>query len=289
MSTVSEAQLLAAIVAQTEVLSQILAYLKQPKLGLGEAPSVVWMYANRSNNCLWYTVQNGEPRPVNGSAVTGYLEDLRIETVERRGKQVVKVQAFIRGDRVYCVESGHESHFGKGLLAIVASLTPEQLRQPITLCPQAGEDDSVLFCRAYMGGQPVKTTYNESTDWAATTAQAQRNVQQVNPQGQPKAAAPATREPSATSQPNRISQTFEPEGNPVDLSDKIEAIGVELERVHWTKKQGSSYLQKTYGKKTRAELTPAELDEFCQYLKQLTPSDLVAANNPASRVVDSWG
>ncbi|NJR50141.1 MAG: hypothetical protein HC780_11785 [Leptolyngbyaceae cyanobacterium CSU_1_3] len=56
---------------------------------------------------------------------------------------------------------------------------------------------------------------------------------------------------------------------PIDLSDAIAQIGAEIERIGWTKKQGSTYLQETYGKKTRAELTEDELLEFLHYLKAL--------------------
>ncbi|PSB19007.1 hypothetical protein C7B65_13410 [Phormidesmis priestleyi ULC007] len=57
--------------------------------------------------------------------------------------------------------------------------------------------------------------------------------------------------------------------DPIDLSDAIAQIGTEIERIGWTKKQGSTYLQKTYSKKTRAELTEDELLEFLHYLKAL--------------------
>jgi hypothetical protein len=55
----------------------------------------------------------------------------------------------------------------------------------------------------------------------------------------------------------------------IDLSDAIAQIGAEIERIGWTKKQGSSYLQEAYSKRTRAELTETELLSFLQYLKAL--------------------
>jgi hypothetical protein len=55
----------------------------------------------------------------------------------------------------------------------------------------------------------------------------------------------------------------------IDLSDAIAQIGAEIERIGWTKKQGSGYLQEAYGKRTRAELTETELLSFLQYLKAL--------------------
>lgn len=55
----------------------------------------------------------------------------------------------------------------------------------------------------------------------------------------------------------------------LDLSDTIAQIGMEIDRIGWTKKQGSAYLQQEYGKRTRAELTEAELFGFLGYLKSL--------------------
>ncbi len=55
----------------------------------------------------------------------------------------------------------------------------------------------------------------------------------------------------------------------LDLADAIAQIGGEIDRIGWTKKQGSGYLQDTYGKRTRAELTEAELFAFLAYLKSL--------------------
>jgi len=57
--------------------------------------------------------------------------------------------------------------------------------------------------------------------------------------------------------------------SPIALDDLIAQISDQIERVGWTKKQGSVYLDKTYGKKTRAELREDELEEFCQYLSSL--------------------
>lgn len=55
----------------------------------------------------------------------------------------------------------------------------------------------------------------------------------------------------------------------LNLADAIAQIGGEIDRIGWTKKQGSGYLQDTYGKRTRAELTEAELFAFLAYLKSL--------------------
>lgn len=55
----------------------------------------------------------------------------------------------------------------------------------------------------------------------------------------------------------------------VDHSELIARIGVSIKRLGWNNKQGSDYLQRTYGKKTRHDLTDEELLEFLEYLESL--------------------
>jgi hypothetical protein len=74
-------------------------------------------------------------------------------------------------------------------------------------------------------------------------------------------------EPSA--EPAAIKPTAAMPVPQMDLSDAIAQIGAEIDRIGWTKKQGSTYLQETYSKRTRAELSDAELFEFLAYLKSL--------------------
>jgi hypothetical protein len=76
--------------------------------------------------------------------------------------------------------------------------------------------------------------------------------------------------PNETAEPEKVTvPDVAFSSTPIDLSDAIAQIGTEIERIGWTKKQGSTYLQQTYGKKTRAELTEDELLEFLHYLKAL--------------------
>jgi hypothetical protein len=44
---------------------------------------------------------------------------------------------------------------------------------------------------------------------------------------------------------------------------------VEMERLGWTRTKGRDHLIAKYGKKTRSELTDAELNDFCTYLQSL--------------------
>jgi hypothetical protein len=63
---------------------------------------------------------------------------------------------------------------------------------------------------------------------------------------------------------------------PIDRTDVIAAITVEMDRLEWTTDDGRDYLLKTYSKRKRAELEDAQLVEFLGYLKGLR-SGLVGA------------
>ncbi|MBE9141095.1 hypothetical protein IQ254_28505 [Nodosilinea sp. LEGE 07088] len=54
---------------------------------------------------------------------------------------------------------------------------------------------------------------------------------------------------------------------PIDLSDIIAQTDVELQRLGWDVNQGREFLEKTYGKRSRHDLTDDELLEFLLYLE----------------------
>ncbi|MBE9226650.1 hypothetical protein IQ264_14580 [Phormidium sp. LEGE 05292] len=57
------------------------------------------------------------------------------------------------------------------------------------------------------------------------------------------------------------------DNSPDDFSDLIARTNVQIKRLGWTKKQGSDHLLRTYGKKTRNDLEPQELEDFLEYLE----------------------
>ena len=61
-------------------------------------------------------------------------------------------------------------------------------------------------------------------------------------------------------------KSFDASVHPVDLSDIIAQTDVELTRLGWTNVQGRQYLEKTYGKRSRTQLTDEELMSFLVYL-----------------------
>jgi len=66
-----------------------------------------------------------------------------------------------------------------------------------------------------------------------------------------------------------------PAADSLDLTELIVQIDHEMERVCWTKEEGRNYLKRTYGKRSRQQLTDDELIDFLIYLKALpTPIEV---------------
>ncbi|MEM6251631.1 MAG: hypothetical protein AAF821_01805 [Cyanobacteria bacterium P01_D01_bin.156] len=84
--------------------------------------------------------------------------------------------------------------------------------------------------------------------------------------------APAPAEVPASSLAATAIENFD-DTHPVDLSDIIAQTDVEMTRLGWSSSQGRSYLEQTFHKRSRQQLTDEELLTFLLYLEsQTTPS-----------------
>ncbi len=114
--------------------------------------------------------------------------------------------------------------------------------------------------------QPVETgTARPLSNGVAAAAEAPTVTELPKPKPVPK----PEREPVATSNaaaPPTVAIASIPS---IDLSDAIAQTDVEIRRLGWTAKQGQEYLQTTYGKKSRQQLTDDELLDFLYYLQSL--------------------
>ena len=161
-------QILLQSLEEQKQINRKLSQLLEPTMGFCEPPGDVWIYANRTHaGMLWYGIKDGEPFVYPHKAIRGYLTELKFERVERRGKEVIKLQTVLScKGQTHVIESGHDSHFSKGLLSAIATVPPGMLQDtPVTIVPQAGSDENVLFCRVYLGDVSLEGLYKEDTDF----------------------------------------------------------------------------------------------------------------------------
>ncbi|MHC0065956.1 hypothetical protein ACWATR_24130 [Nostoc sp. UIC 10890] len=203
------------------------------KLGFGAVPKPQYVFVSKEPDHCWYMLVEDEKRiPIYEKALTGVITAIEVNRrVETRFGVVEKTDLYILADKLYIIRSGSESYFSKGLLLSLDILTPEQLRNPLTISVRSG-DSNVVFCNI---SDPV--TYrsigvswdgHRELDWQAL-------------------------------------------GQKVSLKVLIAQTDRYLAQLNWTPEQGREYLQQRYGKRSRLQLTDTEILEFIDYLKlQLT-------------------
>jgi hypothetical protein len=178
----TEAEALEKILKELQQLRADLLPTKQT-LGFGAAPrSEVWVFCNREKGGLWYTLDSqGQAVDIEHSALTGYIRKLEFTKPVRRGEETDKLNCIIEGDKLYVLESGAAVQFSKGLLNAIASLSPDALKQPITVVPEpSAKNEEVLFCNIYQGDEQVFAPYDEQTNWRKVSRTAIDAVKAAN-------------------------------------------------------------------------------------------------------------
>lgn len=110
--------------------------------------------------------------------------------------------------------------------------------------------------------QEVETRGPEPDLELATKASPPSRAVSTKPPGTPGAENGHKSQP-----PGKEPPTAHSGGGPLDLSDIIAQTSVELKRLGWTNAQGRAYLQQTYGKRSRQQLTDEELLDFLDHLQ----------------------
>lgn len=160
------------LIQQNSLLQEILAELQasHKSLGFGPSPRPIYVYCNRTRDCLWYTLSEDTSRsiqPIAEDALTGIVTKIETVEVTRRGKAVEKLHVHVKADRKYILESGVDSNFSRALLHPLSLIPVEKLRMPITIAVEPGESDEVLFCRIYnpATGEAAFAPWDASTNW----------------------------------------------------------------------------------------------------------------------------
>jgi len=130
-----------------------------------------------------------------------------------------------------------------------------QAEEPLRVAPQASNLD--------IGWDDQPTTPNQIVDASSEWSPPLEEI--------PLEAEPTSPPPSTVFEPDLLSLEGIPTPS-IDLSDIIAQTDVELQRLGWNVNQGREFLEKTYGKRSRHDLTDDELLEFLLFLEtQPTP------------------
>ena len=168
----------------TEIRDLLAQQQAQEKLGFGPPPTPTTIFINRSHGGVWYRLENGSPIIIPEPSITCRLQAAHFETVSRRDKETSKLRITVVADRPYVLEAGGTTQFSRSFLAACATFPPGGLHnRVVTIQPVPGDDDSVLFCRLWVGGELVRATEIPSAgDSEAWRAIAKRALAAVNGQ-----------------------------------------------------------------------------------------------------------
>jgi len=226
----------------------------QVKLGFGAIPRPQYVFVSRESDYCWYILSEDRRQiPIYDKALTGVITGIEVEKkVETSFGLTFKTDLYILADKPYIIRSGNESYFSKGLLLSLDILTYEQLRQPLTITVSPG-DKTIVFCTIY---DPI--TYksigvnwdgHKEVNWQALGQKVSQKINQNAYAIDDRIKIPAS-VTTAELHETLIAQT-----------------DTYLAQLNWTHEVGRQFLHQRYGKRSRTQLTDAELLDFIDYLK----------------------
>lgn len=147
---------------KTQLLERIAIALEAmaPKEPLGfDVGNRRTIHCSRKNDpLLWYLWDGAQGEAVGlGGSLRCYIEGVDIYEGEYKGKPTYKLRVFVKADQPYILSSGLDTLWSKSLVNSLMALSDEQLKQPVTIIPKAGDEEGVMFAIVYSGGNPVRT------------------------------------------------------------------------------------------------------------------------------------
>ncbi|MEA5597069.1 hypothetical protein [Rivularia sp. UHCC 0363] len=184
--------------------------------------------------------------PIYDKALTGIITGIEVnKKVETSFGETEKTDLHILADKPYVVRSGSDSYFSKSLLLSLDNLSSEELQHPLTIAVEPG-DKKVVFCKVYNPAtyKSIGVSWDgyKEINWQALGQNIGRKINQKTQY--------VTELTTAELRESLIAQ-----------SDNY------LKGLNWTTEQGREYLQQAYHKRSRQQLSNAELLDFVEYLK----------------------
>ena len=136
------------------------------KTGLIDIVTTVYLYVGRgeeeASNCCWYTRFGGVNIPQSSNGLAGKLVKIETRETEYKGKKSEKLQIWMKcGDQDYCVQSGLDTLFSRGVLL---ALTETSVGQEITIGVKPSKDDEkIVFGSIATASGWVRSEWDKDT------------------------------------------------------------------------------------------------------------------------------
>ncbi len=207
----------------TTVLQQLQLQVQRLQLGFVDIRYKTVYCNRRCEGALWYTVEDGQQIPIKQNALRGYADRLEVVSLQRRGKETDKLQFTLNcGDLHYVLEAGADSEFAQSLVYSLAILPLEQLRQPIIIQPEPGEDSAVLFARIRTSDyRRVFVERNKLGNYPAVLEQVIHAVEQVGTPLSPTSPSSNRVEPQRSTPRVAVKEAEAPVPAPVSSTEEL--------------------------------------------------------------------
>lgn len=162
------------------------------QLGFHQPLTRLYVFIKNEAGCLWYWLEDGRKNYIQENALTGVLRHFEVKEAETSFGDRLKADFEIVADRRYVLRSGVDSAFSRGMLMLIAALSDEDLRQPITLELKAGEEKGNVLVsgRDPESFEPIVTGKWENVNWESLMKSAIARLGGSVPQPQAKASYP---------------------------------------------------------------------------------------------------
>jgi hypothetical protein len=137
-------------------------------LGFGPSPRPRTIYINRQYpECLWYFWNGAKSihEPIEHGSITAYLTKIELTEKEFRGKPDTKIDLYLKADRAYKIQVGIDTLTAKSLLSALTKV--EDFSQPITIAPEPGDTEQVVFAKVAIDGEIIFAPYADDANWPA--------------------------------------------------------------------------------------------------------------------------
>jgi hypothetical protein len=228
-------------------------------LGFGPSPRPQYIYLNRQYPpSLWYFWSHitNNPIPIDHGALTGVLTKVEINFKEFRGKSDPKIELSMRCDRYYKIQIGLNTVTAKGLISALATI--EDFTQPITIVPEAGDTEQVLFAKVAIDGEFIFAPYDEEADWPVLV---QGIIDRLE-------GHEASRPIEAPRRPTLPAPSNSKKIDPRIITDQQRSAFVALVRSHgWSVEAVKAYLS-SCGYTHSSTITPQDYEGICDGIRQ---------------------
>ena len=158
------------------------------KLGFHPPLTRLYIFVRNESDSLWYYLNDdGKKIYIRESALTGVMKSLEVKEASTSHGDCLKLDIELVADRRYVLRSGLDSAFSRGMLMIIAALSDEQLRKPITIELKPGDEKSIVLTSARdpESFEPIRTGTWENANWESLLESAIARLAGSQPQSQP--------------------------------------------------------------------------------------------------------